>query len=152
MTNLTYSADQVSNWFLAWASVNNKPVTKMSLQKLLYFSQSHYLAETGSELFHDEIEAWEHGPVVKPIQKKYTSFPGNEISLLDDFDFSDFTYDDNQFLITIWNTYGQMAPSRLRNKTHKEFPWKHYYNETSGTSIIPKQVMKNYYLMRKIAV
>lgn len=153
MTTHSHAAIDVANWFLAWSQVKNQKITKLTLQKLLYFSQAHHLAEYGSEIFSDNLEAWENGPVVPLV---YASIKGNEsaeVELEDDFNFDIFSADENQFFIKIWNTYASLHPYRLVNKTHKEFPWKEFYDSTAYPSnIIPKNVLENYYLLREVAV
>ena len=39
-------------------------ITHLKLQKLLYYAQGVCLAITGNTLFNEEIQAWQHGPVV----------------------------------------------------------------------------------------
>ncbi len=149
-----HNAEEIANWFLAWAEVEEEKVTKISIQKLLYFSQSHYLSDFRVPLFDEEIQAWDNGPVVKNVWEKYKSEEnGKPIFLKDDFDFSHFSDEENDFLIEIWNTYGTLAENHLINKTHKEITWKWNYNvnESHHQNVISKNFMMNYYDLREMA-
>ena len=44
------------------------------LQLLLYFSQRHHLAKTGTPLFPEAIEAWQFGPVIPEVFRKYGEY------------------------------------------------------------------------------
>jgi uncharacterized phage-associated protein len=43
------------------------PMTTMKLQKLLYYCQAWSLVWDEKPLFHEEIEAWANGPVVREV-------------------------------------------------------------------------------------
>ena len=48
------------------------PVDNLTLQKLLYYSQATHLVKYDKKpLFHDDIEAWDIGPVVPSVYNKY---------------------------------------------------------------------------------
>lgn len=51
-------------------------ITPMKLQKLLYYCQGYSLGLTGRPLFHDDIEAWQYGPVVRIVYKEYQKYKG----------------------------------------------------------------------------
>lgn len=48
---------------LAEAFLSIEPQTLTKLQKLCYYSDAWYLAQTDDELFENHFEAWVHGPV-----------------------------------------------------------------------------------------
>ena len=53
---------------------NGEPMTQLSLQKMLYFSQGWHLAIREEPLFFEEIRAWRHGPVVREIYSRFRHF------------------------------------------------------------------------------
>lgn len=165
MSAKIYKASQIADWFLAFSEAKSQsPIDKMKLQKLLYFSQSHHLADFGQEIFEEEFEAWVRGPVVSEIyhSASYQSEvnPSNQeegsylISLTNDFDFADFDMETNEFLVSIWNTYSPFTGRELSLMTHDELPWKWHFvdEEETHSRVIPKQVMQNYYLLGRVAV
>ena len=81
-----YDARAVANFFIDRALDNARPVTLMTLLKVLYFAHAWHLAKENEALIAQPFEAWRHGPVnrvvyeqmkgqgSKPITKKLTSF------------------------------------------------------------------------------
>jgi uncharacterized phage-associated protein len=45
---------------------------KVKLYKLLYYCQGHHLATFGAPLFHEQIGAWDMGPVVEGLWRDET--------------------------------------------------------------------------------
>jgi uncharacterized phage-associated protein len=53
----------VANLVIEEAMARGRPITHLSLQKILYFIQGKYLMETGLPLMSGFFEAWQYGPV-----------------------------------------------------------------------------------------
>lgn len=45
---------------------------QLKLNKLLYLAQGRALAQTGKPLFDDDIEATEHGPVIREVEEYFS--------------------------------------------------------------------------------
>lgn len=121
-----YSAREVAEWFLAWADDIEADISNLKLQKLLYYAQGHYLARKGVPLFNDKIQAWAHGPVVPAVYhsfKEYGRAPIDPSEISEDFDWDRYKPVE-RFLMEIWDRYGSLAAWTLREKTHREAPWK----------------------------
>lgn len=110
------------------------PITQISLQKLLYFSQGFHLGLKDKKLFNDTIYAWKYGPVVKTVYDKYRVFGNNTIREENaDFIFYQFEFPGNpdklseetlELLTLLWNKLGKIPPFKLVAYTHKEgSPW-----------------------------
>jgi uncharacterized phage-associated protein len=131
-------AIDIARWFVAWAEHIDADVSNLKLQKLLYYAQGHRLAETGQPLFGDEIQAWAHGPVVPAVYqqyKRYGSAPVDpEAELGETFDWDDYR-DLEKFLLGIWNRYGSLAAWALRERTHREPPWKDAFEANRNNTI-----------------
>lgn len=136
----TYTADNVAKHLIYLASQElvgdnqeREGITNLKLQKVLYFAQAYYLAKLGKPLFSDNIEAWEYGPVVPSIYRKYKTNGNNPI----------ISEEDKKVVQKIWGTFGGYSASRLVDITHAHTPWK----EASKTSsqIIPNKALKEYY-------
>ena len=54
-------------------------ITHLKLQKLLYYAQGVFVAITGNRLFEEDIEAWQHGPVVVEVYDEFKKFGRNNI-------------------------------------------------------------------------
>jgi uncharacterized phage-associated protein len=79
----TYSVEDIANYFLCKAQDEDKPeqrhLSNLKLQKLLYYAQGLYLAAYGSPLFRDAIIAWQYGPVIPSLYSKYRKHGSDDI-------------------------------------------------------------------------
>ena len=155
-----YSALDIATWFIYKTNAEKKEnqavndlyevyegLTHLKLQKLLYYAQGISLAKYGNALFSDDIQAWEHGPVVKQVFDKFKDKGRDEIKLEDApssvevankieldvhaRDVLNMAYD-NFAIYTAW---------QLRNMTHEiGSPWYQTYvpdkNRRIGTKLI----------------
>jgi len=123
----SYKAQDIADWFLAWTySDDSIKITKLKLQKLLYYAQAYALLRFGRPLFGDEIQAWKHGPVVPSVWKDFTNSTknDNDVVLTNDFDFNLFDKEENQLLADVWQTFASYHAKHMENLTHKDEPWK----------------------------
>ena len=67
------TALDVANFFIDSAKDTEDPMTNMRVNKYVYFAQGYALAKLGRPLFKDEIQAWEHGPVVPALYQLFKS-------------------------------------------------------------------------------
>lgn len=121
-------------------------ITPLKLQKLLYYCQGWYMAYKGVPLFDEEIEAWEHGPVVREIYLKYREYRYLTIPK-EIFENNDELgrpiLDDKQIEIlnTVWENYGQFDGKYLEELTHQEEPWL----DTNLNNIISKSKISEFF-------
>lgn len=73
-----YKAENVAKYLIYFASQafvgDNKEregITNLKLQKVLYFAQVYYLAKLGKPFFRENLEAWNYGPVVPEVYRKF---------------------------------------------------------------------------------
>lgn len=147
-----HTALQVAEWFLAYNrnAMNEEGadyISNLKLQKLLYYAQGSFLAVNDSPLFDDDIVAWQHGPVVEAVYHQYKCNGANGIPYEKDFDFSEFTEEENELLSEVYSTFGQYSAWKLRNMTHEETPWQ----ETPKNSVIPKEKIMEYFKQEYLA-
>ena len=143
-----HTARQIADWFLAWGERNDATMSNLKLQKLLYYAQGHYLGAHGSPLFTDDIEAWAHGPVVRSVYHDLKNFGNGDVdvdqALGDGFDWDNFR-DVEADLMRVWNTYGKYEAWALRNRTHREAPWKSTFERGTKYLVIPQDVMREFF-------
>jgi uncharacterized phage-associated protein len=120
------------NEFQDWpASSVEADISNLKLRKLPYYAQGHYLAQNGEPLFDEEIQAWAHGPVVPDFYHAFKDFgrgPINPDVIRDDFDWDRYKNVET-FLMDIWDRYGSVAAWTLREKTHREPPWRDAFED-----------------------
>lgn len=147
-----HTAAQVAKWFLAYNRViatdeGAEYISNLKLQKLLYYAQGSFLAVTDGPLFDDNIVAWQHGPVVESVYHEYKKNGSNGIPFDEDFDFDQFTKEENALLKEVYDTFGQYSAWKLRNMTHEETPWK----STVQNCVIPQKDIKDYFKQEYLA-
>ena len=140
------------HWFLAHnriaaADEGAEFISNLKLQKLLYYAQGCALAVTDEPLFGDEIVAWQHGPVVECVYHAYKNNGANGIAFEDDFDFAQFTPEENELLEEVYDTFGQYSAWKLRNMTHEETPWL----TTQQSEVISTTVIKEFFKQEYLA-
>lgn len=69
-----YKAIDLANYIIEYANENNKLITNLYLQKILYYLQKEELFLTGNTLYDEDIVAWKYGPVVEEVYYKYMNF------------------------------------------------------------------------------
>lgn len=98
------------------------PMTAMKLQKLVYYAQAWSLVWDERPLFHERIEAWANGPVVRELYDRHRGLfmvydlPAGKPDDLDETAVE--TVD------AVLDYYGDKPPQWLSDLTHAEAPWR----------------------------
>ena len=136
---MSYSPQQIANYFLDKAESEGRALTPMKLIKLVYIAYGWVLALKDQKLFDEPIQAWTHGPVIPSIYHEFKHFRSEPISEraavfdMDSFDFSEprvpASDDEINFILdTVWSSYKRFSGSALRQKTHEpDTPWSRAY-------------------------
>ncbi len=109
-------AIDIANYFLSKESMSNK-----KLQKLCYYAQAWHYAFHDEGLFHQDVEAWVHGPVIKDLYKKFRIYKWNDIPCYDEE--VNVSVEVAEFLEDVYNKYGDFSGDELEILTHQELPW-----------------------------
>lgn len=116
----------------------------MKLQKLCYYAQGYALAE-GEELFQEDFQAWQHGPVVCELFDKYRGYKWHQIT--EEVGESEATILD--FITDVVSAYGRYDGAALSTMTHRENPWieaRGDLDESQGsTAVITKESMRCFF-------
>lgn len=123
-------------------------LSKLKIQKLLYYAQGYYLALYNKPLFDEKISAWQHGPVVEDIYSEFKTNNGNFIPTNDykmnDDEIDKIGKDEKELIEDVFQLMGQYSAWRLRDKTHQEDPWIDNYKEGENREISHSD-MKKYF-------
>ena len=138
------SVRELAHYIVDKCTRDNKPISNLQLQKILYFIQLAYCRESGQLLFDEPFEAWTYGPVLPDIYREYASYGGRSIALTyDDIDTTSFSQ------LIGWINDGvdylrERSPWELVRVTHAEgSPWDRACNgEQANRQPIPNEYIE----------
>jgi len=117
-------------------------VSHLRLQKLLYFAQGCHLARYGKLLFENEMYAWQLGPVVPEIYRKYKKYGNGGIPAEEPFDPDTLTQDEFALLLDVARKYDKFSTSKLIHMTHQAgTPWA----QSKTNEVIPIPAIRSYF-------
>ncbi len=129
--------------------LSDKSCTTMKLHKLLYYCQAWSMVWTEKPIFHEKIEAWSNGPVIKDLfyfHKGSYSIHYNDITNGNEKLLSD---DQKKVVDDVIKFYGDKDPQWLIDLTHSEDPWvtarKGLSSNERGNREISLESMQIYY-------
>lgn len=140
---MVYTPQHIANYFLERAELEGRPIKPLKLIKLVYIAYGWYLALVGKRLYNEEIEAWQHGPVIPSIYHEFKEFGSGIINRraydldLDTLESFAPQVDENDaetrlVLDRVWAAYRKFSGWTLRQKTHEEdSPWSKVYKENA---------------------
>lgn len=142
-----YSAESVANSFLDLARRDKKSLTNMQLQKLVYIAHGYHLARFGTPLFHNNIHAFEWGPVIPNLYKTLRQYGAGEVRDFIQTDSAPIGDDTAamEIIREVWQDYKEFSGLELSDLTHRAgSPW----NETWRTNrfgVIPDELITEHY-------
>ncbi|MFF1527960.1 Panacea domain-containing protein [Cellulomonas sp. NPDC058312] len=139
------TAMQIANWMFARAAASGvRNMSNMKLNKMLYFAQAHHLAATGTALFDDDVEAWDHGPVVYDVYSRFSRFKSDPIQMDDVPAAPELGEVAEDVLSQVWAIYADKTASQLRAMSHDDPPYVDHYTGTHRT-VMPVKEIRDYY-------
>ena len=112
---------------------DDKEITNLKLQKLMYFVEAYYTAKNDCDkLFDTEWSAWDYGPVNKELYNYYKKFRSFPIILEDnEKEIAESLCDENKNYISfIYGIFSPFTAFELVTLTHLDgSPWSNVYNE-----------------------
>ena len=136
---MAYSAFEVARYIIHHEAQQNRPVSNLRLQKLLYFVQAKFVMDSHgtSPCFYEKMEAWGFGPVVREVYYEYRYYGGAMIPPERNFS-TTIAPRDQSMLDEILNDCAQFSTSALVHITHSQTPWQEArrYNKEITTAAI----------------
>ena len=152
-----YDADLIADYVIWYAKQNSDySVNNTKLQKILYFLQAEFLIETGHELFFDDIEAWDFGPVVPSVYYRFR-IQGTCRILMHDEDLEVapklISREDRKLIDPVLDMLQPYSAIQLAEITRNQAVWKKYHNDRYREyrsdrikhAVIPTWAIKNYF-------
>ncbi|WP_425369318.1 Panacea domain-containing protein [Gemmiger formicilis] len=123
---MVYKALDVARYIINHEATEGRTVSNLRLQKLLYFVQCAFLGVLGHACFNDIIEAWDYGPVVPDVYRKYKVYGGTMIPA-DSVSKQKFDADEKNLVDLMLDTCAAKQTGELVNITHMQAPWRDAY-------------------------
>ena len=126
-------------------------ITNLKLQKLVYYVQAWHLALKDTPAFHEPVEAWAHGPVVRPLYARFADYGWQAVDPTHRETDPDHALSKGtrELIDEVWEVYGDYSGSELEALTHSEDPWKEVYGDrpvgARCNDAIPHDLMRSYY-------
>ena len=133
---MSYQAVEVAKYIVTYSNQQNKPVSNLKLQKILYFTWIDFFKTTNRRLFEDAICAWNFGPVIPAVYRKFCIYAGESIPR--EYH-AEIAPEDTDILNGIIDPYLDFSASELVNKSHEEgSAWDQVFRNGEGKqAVIP---------------
>ncbi|MDQ3712673.1 MAG: DUF4065 domain-containing protein [Acidobacteriota bacterium] len=142
-----YSAESVANAFLDLARREEKFLTNMQLQKLVYIAHGYCLAKLREPLFHNNIHAFEWGPVIPNLYKTLRLYGAGEVKDSIPTSESPIAEDSAEMEIIkeVWQDYGDFSGLELSALTHRKgTPWSETWRDNQFGVISDELIAEHY--------
>lgn len=137
-----YDAITVSHYIIDYEESKGRTVSNLRLQKLLYFVQSIFLTIAGCPCFEEDLEAWDYGPVVPEVYRKYKIFGSTMIPPEENIDSLDIKDDDRYLIDYALDMCAKYTTRQLVDISHKQSPWKNAYVPGMNNVITKDAILK----------
>lgn len=136
-----YDAIDIARYIIDKCAKEGKSVSNLQIQKIMYFLQKEYLKNHSHELFPNEIQAWQFGPVVPDVYYQYCGYGSMPISLNYVIDVEE---EDKAIIDKIVQDKRVLNPWDLVAETHAiGKAWSIVYKNGMGNfSTIPKKLIQ----------
>lgn len=160
-----FSAKDIAIWFLMKNNAEIREheatndnyevyegITHLKLQKLLYYAQGVYLAITGRKLFKENIQAWQHGPVVAEVYEIYKDCGKDNIKVSINVKIEDkireieSDRETSEILNMVYDNFAIYTAWQLREMSHiKNGPWDRAVSNDNNDNIINIDEIKRFF-------
>lgn len=155
-----YEARKVSNYLLARYDAQRFDLTNLRLNKLLFFIHACSLITRKEGLIRNHFEAWQYGPVIRPIFKAFkkhgdrwipepAQFLDYASGAFEPVPFDDITPTDAQAVDEVFNEYSRFSTGQLVALSHEPGgPWDLVYRahlrDSSTSPRIPNELIRSH--------
>lgn len=166
-----FSAKDIAIWFLIKNNAEVREheatnddyevyegITHLKLQKLLYYAQGISLGMFDKPIFYENIEAWQHGPVVREVYSIYSIFGRKNIDIYMDKKKEEIIKkieDDKEVseaLNLAYDNFAIYTAWQLRQMTHEDnTPWDITQKNKGLGSVIDNSLIEQYFKEEVIA-
>lgn len=153
----------IANEFIRLAAAENRTLTQMQLQKLVYIANGWNFAINGAPLTVDDPQAWEYGPVYPELRRALRSYGGSPVTrpiknaeyipgAFDDDPETEaranLSEDERAVIDRVFRDYGKFHAFQLSALTHRDgTPWTEIYKQGKGKfDEIPAELIRDHFV------
>lgn len=130
---MAYSANEIAHFVVDYAMRENRPVTNLKLQKILYFLWIEFYRARTEYLYDNQICAWPLGPVVPDVYDEFCVYGGFEIRK----NYPDISTELHEEVIDVLKSaigfyLTKSARELVDFSHHKDAPWDMIYQNGAG--------------------
>ena len=139
---MVYDVKVLSEYIVTKCINDRMPITNLYLQKILYCIQREYLRR-GDEIFRDDFEAWQIGPVIPSVYYRFCVYGGFEITI--PYEIHEIDENDRETVHGIIESKRLLEPWDLVEDVHREGgAWWRIYDQGNGNRcVIPKALIQS---------
>lgn len=135
-----YNASEVAEYIIARCHQKHEAISNLKLQKILYFVQAQFIVKLGVPCFDNIMQAWNYGPVVPDVYRKYRGYGNTNIPSFGGKKFH-FEKDEQRTLDATIDRASEYAASQLVEIAHNQCPWIDAYKKADRI-ITPESIKK----------
>lgn len=136
-----YDALDVAQYAIGYEASQRRSVSNLRLQKLLYFIQAQFLVSNKTPCFHDDIEAWDFGPVVPRVYHEYKVFGSSSIPVPIRTGNCGILPDDRALINRMLDNCARYSTTALVSMTHNQKPWRDAYRRRFDNTITNQDML-----------
>lgn len=147
---MTYPVESIANYFIEkFKEKKDNDFTKLKLMKIIYIAYGYYSAinenNNECELFIDDIESWQYGPVIPSLYKQVKHIKGVINSPLINSVEVEKNGKTEKVLDLVYQTYAEKDAFNLVEKTHAiNTPWHTAWSKEKYSTINKVEINKYY--------
>lgn len=143
---MPFNSIAVANRFIELAAREGQKLTNMQIQKLVFLAHGLSLALLERPLTYHNIHAWQWGPVMPQLYKRFSAYGSSPIetpALCDEA--VPETGDESEVISSVWQSFGKLSGPKLSAITHQSgSPWDVTW-KSDQYGIIPTELIQGYY-------
>ena len=139
-----YNVLLIAQYIIRYCSIKGYFVSNLKLQKFLYFVQAEFLVSKGSPCFPETIHAWNFGPVVPIVYRRYKIYGSSQIPVTRSSIEGNIAYNDKLVINAIIDVCSKFTASQLVDITHNQTPWMEAYS-FGRDCVITKNSIKKFF-------
>jgi len=112
---MTVNSIDVANFYIELFKESEDPMTRIRMQKFLYFAQAESMVRLNHMLFEDDFEAWHCGPIIIKIEEQFCNLNDYEpiMAAVGRYDIHVFSSEQLELLMDVAKFCGKYSNTEL---------------------------------------